>query len=210
MSPQRYVVSLRAASMADVLHVDTPEAITLLSQAARGSACEADWDRPRGHVEGTEGSDFLKVSGFPNMLAFREALTARSDLELYLEYGEFLQVDTQLGRFTLWHHLADASLNVLDKASVDPDGIVRHPKFLAARLPLFCSVYTTPECRNTHLFLTAAPSELPSKLGGAVLNDMPAPGGDLDNCRSLLLEYTWRGWTGLEFEIVWRSKPDEI
>jgi hypothetical protein len=199
---QKIILSVNAAEAADSLLLDSRENISILQKAASGAPCEDQWGEPSGSIEGAAGTDFLRVSGYPNMLAFRPELLAETNLELYLETGEFLPVKTPSGQLVIWHHLAGASLNVLDQSSVDPDGTVRQPRFLSPRLPGHCAVFTTPECRSSHLFIQAHPSELPSELGGMLENDKPPEGLRTENWRSLVQEAKWRGWTGLEFQVV--------
>jgi hypothetical protein len=205
MSVPRIIISVGAAESADVLQFDSEEAVAILRGAEGGAACEDQWGEQVAQVEGTSATDFLRVSGFPSMLAFRLALLAESNLELYLETGEFLPVTSSAGEFIVWHHLAGASLNVLDKTSIDLDGTVRAPRFLSHRLPGDCTVFTTPEFKRSRLFIQAHSTELPSELGGRPENDEPASGLRCEGWRSLLQEAKWRGWTGLAFEVVWRN-----
>lgn len=73
------------------------------------------------------------------------------------------------------------------------------------RVPGHYGVFTTPEFKSSRLFIQAHPTELPSALGGGPENDDPPEGLRCENWRSLLQEAKWRGWTGLEFEMVWRD-----
>jgi hypothetical protein len=205
MSVQRIIISVRVTETADVLRFESEEAVAILREAAIGAACEDRWGEQAAQIEGTAGTDFLRVSGFPNMMAFRAEMLAETNLELYLETGEFLPVKSAAGEFILWHHLAGASVNVLDKTSIDPDGVVRVPRFLGHRLSGHYGVFTTPEFKSSRLFIQAHPMELPSALGGGPENDDPPEGLRCENWRSLLQEAKWRGWTGLEFEMVWRN-----
>jgi hypothetical protein len=200
---QKIILSVKAAESADTLRLDSGENISILQTASGGVPCEREWEEPGGRIEGVAGTDFLMVSGFPNMIAFRLELLAESNLELYLEAGEFLPVKTSSGQVVIWHHLAGASLNVLDQSSFDPNGTVSQPRFLSHRLPEDCAVFTTPECRSSHLFIQAHPTELPSELGGLPENDTPPAGLRSENWRSFIQEAKWRGWRGLEFQVVW-------
>lgn len=200
---EKIIIAIKPADTADCLRLDSEETVTVLRQAAGGSACKEQWGEPSGSIEGVAGTDFLWVSGFPNMIAFRLELLAESNLELYLEAGEFLPVKTSSGQVVIWHHLAGASLNVLDQSSFDPNGTVSQPRFLSHRLPEDCAVFTTPECRSSHLFIQAHPTELPAELGGLPENDTPPAGLGSENWRSFIQEAKWRGWRGLEFQVVW-------
>jgi hypothetical protein len=207
MDHEIYIVALRPAPDAGLLRLDDA---AVLEEAAAGGSLEADWTPSSAGVSGDVRTDFLRVDGYPAMLAFREELSATTGLEFYLEGGEFLPAETPQGRFLLWHLLTGQVINCLNKGSVDPDGIVRQPSFLPHRLPGSCAVFSTPECYSSQLFLQAQLTELPPSLGGPDDGGKPPAHLRPDDWRSLLLEYSWRGWTGLEFEIVWRSGPDEI
>ena len=203
MSFQKIILSVKAAYTAGMLQLDCEETSATLRNAAGGSTCEDQWGKPSSSIEGAAGTDFLRVSGFPNMIAFRPELLADSNLELYFEAGEFLPVKTPSGQLVIWHHLGGASLNVLDQSSFDPNGTVSQPRFLSHRLPGDCAVFTTPECRSSHLFIQAHPTELPAELGGLPENDTPPAGLRSENWRSFIQEAKWRGWSGLEFQVVW-------
>ena len=206
MSVRKLIVAVKVAETADLFQFDSEETVSMLREAAGGAACEDEWGEPVGRIVGTARTDFLRVSGFPNMIAFRPAILAETNLELYLESGEFLPVQTPGGPLILWHLLLNASLNIVDKASIDPDGVVRSPRFVSHRLPGDCSVFTAPEFRHSRLFIQVHPSELTSDLGGLPENDRPPEGMRPENWRSLLQEAKWLGWTGLEFEVVWRDQ----
>lgn len=202
---QKIILSVKAAEAADTLLLVSGDNISVLQETSGGAPCEGKWVEASGRIEGNAGTDFLRVSGFPNMIALRPQILAETNLELYLETGEFLPVQTPAGQVILWHLLAGSSLNILDKTSIDPDGVVRSPRFLGHRLPGGYSVFTTPEFRSSHLFIQAHPSELPSELGGVPENDTPPEDLRNENWRSFVQEAKWRGWSGLEFEMVWKA-----
>lgn len=203
-----HVVSVAVASDTDVLRISNVAAQGLLWKAAACEDVEAEWDAPVAVVEGGRRTDFLRVPGFPGMLAFRSSLLATSGLELYLENGKYLPVETTGGTFTIWHLPAHGIINALDRSCVDGDGTVTIPKFLSHRLPGNYAMFTTPEYLS-RLFVQARHPELTPALGGPTDRSHPPKELRPADWRSFLLEYTWRGWTGLEFEIVWRSGQND-
>ena len=200
------VVGITLSADADVLTVEDGTARALLGRAAEGLEVECDWSVPDAVVEGKAGTDFLKVEGFPGMLAFRSELSASSGLELYLENGELLSVRTSLEEFTIWHLPARGVFNSLDRSCIAGDGTVGSPKFLRHRLPGSCALFAIAECPN-QLFVQARDSELTPAIGGPPGAASPPEGSVPEDWRSFLQEYLWRGWTGLEFRVVWRGEP---
>ena len=199
------VVAIAVAVDADALTIHDKASQGLLKRAAEGLEIEGDWKWGDGVVMGNTGTDFLKVEGFPGMLAFRSELLASSGLELYLENGELLSVRTASEEFTIWHLPGRGVFNTLDQSCIAGDGTVEQPKFLGHRLPGSYGLFTTPGCLN-QLFVQARHSELPPALGGPPEAARPPEGSVPQDWRSFLQEYLWRGWTGLEFKIVWRDE----
>ena len=195
-----HVIAITAASGADVLRISDAGTETLLQGAAAGDSVEEDWSETEVPVDGSQDSDFLRVAGFPAMLAFREDLLARTGLELYLEGGEFLPVLTSRGRMVLWHLLAGQVINCEAR-----DSQSAAPVFLRHRLPGSCSLFSTPRLCSSELLVQAHGAELPPALGGPAEAAHPPVDSRPEDWRSFPLEYTWREWTGLEFRVMWQD-----
>jgi len=214
--PQKTPVALRvqASPVASELRLIDGVVPEVLADTALCRECADRWGQVEGFISDTDPSGrettFLKVSGQPHLLAFRwEMLECiDSQLELYLDGGrDLLPVETNRGRYAVWHALAGA--NVIDRTRGWENGKLITPHFIPHRLHGTGGLFTNVGCTATHILMLVLPDDLPSMLGGPESNDRPPPGFKMMDCRSLLQEYVWHAWTGLKFDIIWRADSDD-
>ncbi len=204
------VIQVRASLSASELSFTSGASPELLSSTTKCRPCKNEWGLVEGEIVPTttgEITTFARVRDQPHLLAFPGDLLDLRDCNLlrYMDCGiDLLPVQTDEGGYLLYHTLSAG--NAIDPSRGWKHGRLLTPHFIRHRIGPGPELCTNVGCNETHIFLKQRLEDLPSALGGLERNDRLPSSWLMSDCQSLIQEYFWRGWTGLEFEVVWRDE----